>query len=431
MSMPTGKRRVGFLVETLGRSGGMSVVRRYATHLAERENWESALIVTGRSTDRLPARDGEVPVVALRDAGREWDVLIATWWTTTEALWALPARRRVVFMQGIEQRFYREEDWPERLGAMTVLDLPVDYIVVSAYMVELLRELRPDAKVVLVPNGIDKETFVPAGKRQDPQPLRVLVEGQPTLWFKGIEAALQSVRLMEHPATVNLAAHDLGDVDDASLEVTPDRIVSEQAAAGMADLYREHDVLVKLSRFEGFGLPVLEALHTGTPVITTPYTGHDALVQDGQNGLVVEFDDGVGTAAALDLLARDGDLLARLGARAAESVRDWPSADETARRFEAALEELLEKDPAPPDAALDSLMKRRQTTTALAREAFRHVRAEAHSYRHEYEQMRRSAAHERSVAEERLEELQSIRAERAYRAAVAMRRAMHSVWPRR
>jgi O-antigen biosynthesis protein len=305
-----------------------------------------------------------------------------------------------------------------------VLDLPVAYVVVSEYMVELLRELRPDAEVALVPNGIDKETFVPSGTRDDSQPLRVLVEGQPTLWFKGIDAALRSVRRMQQPATVTLAAHDLDDAEEAALEVAPDRIVSEQIGAGMAELYREHDVLLKLSRFEGFGLPVLEALHTGTPVITTPYTGHDALVRDGQNGLVVEFDDEGGTAAALDLLASDRGLLARLRAGATESVRDWPSAGDTARRFEAALEGLLELDPGPPDSALDSLMKRRRMATVLAREGFRRVLDP-------YEQMRKSAAHERAVAEERLEELQSIKAERAYRTAVALRRVMHSVWPRR
>ena len=409
----------------------MSVVRRYAAHLAAQDGWEAALIVTGRDTDGLPASEGDIRVIALDGAAGDWDVLVATWWTTTEALWALPAARRVLFVQGIEQRFYREQDWADRLAAMTVLDLPVDYIVVSEYMVELLRVLRPDAEVALVPNGIDKETFSPGGTSADPQPLRVLVEGQPTLWFKGIDAAVRSVRRMEQPATVTLAAHDRADAEGAPLEAAPDRIVSEQTAAGMAELYREHDVLLKLSRFEGFGLPVLEALHAGTPVVTTPYTGHDTLVRDGENGLVVDFDDEAGTAAALDLLASDRERLARLAAGAAESVSDWPSAGETARRFQAALEHLLELEPKSPVAALDNLMKRRRTATVLAREAFRREVRKAQSYRHEYEQMRKSAAHERSVAEERLETLQSIRAERAYRTAVAVRRVMRSVWPRR
>jgi O-antigen biosynthesis protein len=429
MSMPTAERRVGFLVENLGRSGGMNVVRRYATHLAG-QGWRPTLLVTGRATRELPKNDGEIPVIPVGDAGDHWDVLIATWWTTTEALWSVPAARRALFMQGLDQRFYRAEEWPDRLAAMTVLDLPVDYIVVSEYMVELMRDLRPDAQVVLVPNGIDKEAFAPDSERHandGSKPLRVLVEGQPTLWFKGIDAALRSVGRMEQPATVTLAAHDLEDAKAASLDGTPDRIVSEPDPAGMARVYNDHDVLLKLSRFEGFGLPVLEALHMGTPVVTTPYTGHDALVQDWVNGLVVDFDDEVGTAAALDLLARDRALLTRLGEGASVSVRDWPSTDDTAAQFERALERLIEREPAPPNAALDNLMKRRREATALARRESTRM----HAYRHEYEQMRKAAEHERSVAQQRLDELQSLKAERAYRAAASLRRAARFVDPRR
>jgi hypothetical protein len=72
-------------------------------------------------------------------------------------------------------------------------------------------------------------------------------------------------------------------------------------------------------------------------------------------------------------------------------------------------------------------MKRRREATELARRE----RARLDSYRHEYQQMKRAAEHERSVAEERLDELQSIKAERAYRASAAVRRAVRSVWPGR
>ena len=431
MSTPTAKRRVGFLVESLGRSGGISVVRRYARHLAAQDGWEPTLIVTGRDTEGT----SEVPVVALGDADGEWDLLIATWWTTTEALWALPATRRLLFMQGIEHRFYREEDWPDRLAAMSVFDLPVHYIVVSEYMAALMRELRPDAEVVHVPNAIDKAIFVPSGgQRTDDGPLRVLVEGQPTLWFKGIDAALRSVRMMRQPATVTLAVHDPGDVERAALELAPDCVVSEPDAVAMATLYQEHDVLLKLSRFEGFGLPVLEALHTGTPVVTTPYTGHDALVEDGVNGLVVDFDDEAGTAAALDLLATDRRLLTRLGGGAVESVREWPNADDAAQQFEEALELLVGREPESPDTALDRLMKQRRAATELAREALRrqlvtldHTRGEVEWFRNAYEQAVATTHEYHDLAEARAGELAAIRAHPVYRVASAVRRAAGAV----
>jgi hypothetical protein len=112
-------------------------------------------------------------------------------------------------------------------------------------------------------------------------------------------------------------------------------------------------------------------------------------------------------------------------------MRDWPSADEAAARFQAALEQLIEREPRPQDAALDSLMQRRRAATELAREALRRqvaalerTRAEIQGYRHEYELAKKSAEHHLAVADARLEELQSIRAERAYRAAAALRRVI-------
>ena len=51
------------------------------------------------------------------------------------------------------------------------------------------RELRPDAPLHLVRNGIDKDVFAPPEQvdvRLD-GPLRVLIEGNPGVWFKGVE----------------------------------------------------------------------------------------------------------------------------------------------------------------------------------------------------------------------------------------------------
>ncbi len=65
--------------------------------------------------------------------------------------------------------------------------------------------------------------------------------------------------------------------------------LSDVAAADMAALYQCADWLVFPSLYEGFGLPVLEAMRAGTPVLTTreaaiPEVGGDAVVYaDGRN----------------------------------------------------------------------------------------------------------------------------------------------------
>ena len=54
-----------------------------------------------------------------------------------------------------------------------------------------------------------------------------------------------------------------------------DRVVGGLDPAAMAALYRESDVLLKLSRVEGLGLAPVEGFHSGLPCVVTPYTGHE------------------------------------------------------------------------------------------------------------------------------------------------------------
>ena len=267
---PAEPLRVAFLVEELGRSGGMAVVRRYARHLLDVEGARCSLVVCGPKPGRLPEADDGIPVTTLKEArGEPVDVAVATWWTTAESLFELDAARRVVFLQNLEHRFYREDERVDRLGALGVLDLPVDFVVIASHMRAVLDRLRPDARVRLVPNGIDKSVFAPDGGRGGRSgPLRVLVEGQPTLWFKGMAEAVAAVRAMREPATLTLAVHDPSSARQAGLEA--DRVEGGLSAEGMAALYREHDVLLKLSRFEGLPLPPLEAMHVGLPCVLTP-----------------------------------------------------------------------------------------------------------------------------------------------------------------
>ncbi len=93
-------------------------------------------------------------------------------------------------------------------------------------------------------------------------------------------------------------------------------VTSEQLAA----LYDGARMLAFPSRFEGFGIPVLEAMAAGCPVVAANATALPSLVGDA--GLLVDPDDGPGWARAMSDLLADGDARQRLSdagrARAAE-----------------------------------------------------------------------------------------------------------------
>jgi hypothetical protein len=413
--------RICLLLHDLSPSGGVQVALNGARALTG-AGAEVEVLVTSR---RGSVTDGdlELPVRALQEASGAYDVAVGTWWATAEALWQITARRRVLFLQSIENRFYREQEIFERLGAAAVLGLPVSYVVVAPWMKRVLGELRPDADCRVVLNGIDKETFQPAPSRSPGPNLRILVEGAPQLWFKGVFEAIEAVRSMRERAEVTVVALDPVRADELGV----DRVVGALDAAGMARLYGEHDVLLKLSRVEGLALPPIEAFHVGLPCVTTPVTGHEEYVHHSHNGLVVGFDDVLGTAAALDLLARDRRLLGRLREGALRTASRWPDDETAGREFAAALIAACEPSEPAADAPAGRLLADLRLGIELGRR-----RAELAGWNEDEVRRLRELVIElsrsRDECAERLVEargqLDSIRSSVPWRAAAAGRRAI-------
>ena len=79
------------------------------------------------------------------------------------------------------------------------------------------------------------------------------------------------------------------------------------------DWLERADVFVHSSRWEGFGIVLLEAMLAGLPVVATRVSAVPEVVADGETGLLVEAGDAAAFAAALDRLLGDPELARRLG----------------------------------------------------------------------------------------------------------------------
>src|SRR5262249_47699577 len=102
-----------------------------------------------------------------------------------------------------------------------------------------------------------------------------------------------------------------------------------------AELYRGAACLVFPSRYEGFGLPVVEAMASGTPVVAAA-TGSIPEVA-GKAAILVPPGDPSALAGGIERAVADRDRLVPSGlARAGQS--SW---SETARRTLAVYQELL------------------------------------------------------------------------------------------
>ena len=93
--------------------------------------------------------------------------------------------------------------------------------------------------------------------------------------------------------------------------------------AALAQAYRKAWVFALPSTYEGFGIPYLEAMASGTAVVATPNTGASELLGNGQYGVLVD-DEGFGDT--LLRVLRDHDERARIAAAGLVRSRDfaWP-----------------------------------------------------------------------------------------------------------
>ena len=106
-------------------------------------------------------------------------------------------------------------------------------------------------------------------------------------------------------------------------------------ADDLASWYSAATTFIYPSRYEGFGLPVAEAMACGTPVITSSVSSLPEVV--GEAGLLIDPEDIAGLAAAIMRITSDSDLrrtLSLAGQQRAARFRWQQTAAETAAVYE-------------------------------------------------------------------------------------------------
>jgi glycosyltransferase involved in cell wall biosynthesis len=338
--------RIAWLLPDLTLSGGAGIVIEHARQLTLHHDMPGTLVRTNPQTRPDWAYRGlaDLEAITLDEARkREFDVAVATWWETAFALFELKAARHAHFIQLLEDSHYAPGE-PDRLGFAQVYGLPVRFITAARWIHRTVEAMQPGNRAFYVPSGMAKETFaIPDAPPVHDGPLRIVIEGGPELIRKGVPHALEAVRLMRADKRVTLVT--------PSAPSTPHPGVDEHLGgiphAEMAQLFARHDVLLKLSRAEGMYGPPLEAFHMGATCVTNPVTGHEDYVVHDENALVVDWDDPVGTARALDLLATDRALLARLREGALATARAWPDWETSSTQM-AEIMRALASEPPPP-----------------------------------------------------------------------------------
>ena len=149
-----------------------------------------------------------------------------------------------------------------KAGLISVLRSADAIVAVSEFTRSEVVELAgvPDERIRVVPNGVDA-VFTPDGPRADGDYVLAVATLEPR---KNLARAVDAARRAGVALCV-VGARGWGSVDVEGW-------VGEVPDAELAALYRGAQCVVYPSLYEGFGLPVLEAMACGTPVVTSAGT---------------------------------------------------------------------------------------------------------------------------------------------------------------
>ncbi|MCU1459941.1 MAG: glycosyltransferase family 1 protein [Acidimicrobiales bacterium] len=185
---------------------------------------------------------------------------------------------------------------------------------------EHTRTIYPWVKRV-IPNGVDLRRFFPGGKEPDP-----------TILFVGTYERRKRGRLLMK------AFHDevLPAVPDARLwmvcsdapQAPRVEVLGRLDDAALADRYRRAWLFCLPSSYEGFGVPYIEAMASGTAVVATPNPGAREVLRDGRHGAIVRDDDLGVRLKGLLMSSTERDDLSRAGVeRAREFAWDYVASE--------------------------------------------------------------------------------------------------------
>ncbi len=178
----------------------------------------------------------------------------------------------------------------------------------------------------LVPNGVDITRFYPVPPADERAHTVVCVSK--LRYEKGIDALLQAWRLVhEQIPTARLLLVGSGPIQPQLTQLAEALNVREsiEFAGLQSDVpaqFHRGTIAILPSRWEGMPNALLEGMACGMACVATRVSGSEDLIQDGENGLLVEPDDYEQMANALLTLLHDPTLAQRYGQAARATVEE-------------------------------------------------------------------------------------------------------------
>ena len=182
-----------------------------------------------------------------------------------------------------------------------------------------------------IPNGVDLSLFYPSAEEKSKEASILFVGSR-----DGRKRGQKLIDWFVNDVRAKYPAAQLHMVTKAGAELLGVSYHTGVSNEELARLYRSAWVYASPSTYEGFGLPYLEAMASGTPVIATPNPGSREILADGAFGVLAhdrQFCDSL-----LQLLG-DANLRQPFVEKGIQRAREY-SLDKTVARYEVLIKEM-------------------------------------------------------------------------------------------
>ncbi len=214
-------------------------------------------------------------------------------------------------------------------------------IGVSSHQVSFIEKLTGRKDIYIIPNGVDIEKF----KRGNVKPLinkpdNSVVILCPSMWkrVKGIDILLRSIAYIKQHYPEKYRKIILLMVQSNHEPIYRDYInkmlkefdlknkvilLNPLNPDSMPSLYASGDIVVVPSRYESFGISILEAMAMGKAVIASKTGGIVDIIQDGQSGILFPVEDHIALARRIIYLMDNQEVLKKIQEYARKRAEDF------------------------------------------------------------------------------------------------------------
>jgi glycosyltransferase involved in cell wall biosynthesis len=244
--------------------------------------------------------------------------------STPLTAWPRLAHRRAYYrlIMALENRIYRRAT--------------VSLAAISASAATLLEKYFHPAATSVIRYGVDVQAFSvplrlaerPTVRKQfqlSPEDFALLLIGND--WrTKGLAVLLQSLALIrELPWKLLVVGRDVRDPYDKMIRDfgVSNRVIFLPPSSNVMQFYAAADAYVGPSLEDAYGLPIIEAMACGLPVIASSRAGAHEIITDAVNGIILRDPQNADElAAALRSLITNPSLCAQLGEQAARTAQN-------------------------------------------------------------------------------------------------------------